>query len=198
MQVGGDTWISSRSADGRILFFVADVMGHGVQASLVMSVVKATLNPVAEADPHPPNILARINQVIARLFPEHFITATCCLVDSDRRRAELSVAGDAGPLWFRAKTGEVVQNQEFEAGLPLGIAESSQYETTQIALGNEDVLLFCTDGIMEAFNPRGDQYGLQRLMEQLSHHARSVAMSFVPVSNVTLIPSAKTRSGQMT
>jgi len=173
--VGGDTLDIIPLTDGRVLFFVADVMGHGVQASLVMSVVKATLNSAAEADPSPPSVLARINEVIARLFPEHFVTATCCLVVSDDRRAELSLAGDAGPLWFRAKTGEVSQKQNNEAGLPLGFAEDSQYEMTPIALDKEDVLLFYTDGVVEAFNPRGDQYGLQHLTGQLSHHARSKA-----------------------
>lgn len=174
-QVGGDTLDIIPLTSGRVLFFVADVMGHGVQASLVMSVVKATLSSVAEVDPHPPSILARINEVIARMFPEHFVTATCCLVDSDDCHAELSFAGDAGPIWFRASTGEAGQKQENEAGMPLGLAEDSQYEMTTIALDKEDVLLFYTDGIVEAFNPKGDQYGLPRLTGQLSHHARSKA-----------------------
>ena len=168
IQVGGDALDIIPFGDGRVLFFVADAMGHGVQAALVMSVVKAALHSAAKVDPHPASVLAAVNEVIARLFSEHFVTAACCLVDSDGLRAELSLAGHMGPLRFQSETGSVVQ--ESSAGLPLGIAEDSEYETSSIRLHSKDALLFCTDGIVEAFDPGGNQYGEERLKRQLSDH----------------------------
>jgi serine phosphatase RsbU (regulator of sigma subunit) len=171
IQVGGDTLDIIPLGDGRALFFVADAMGHGVQAALVMSVVKAALHSAAKADPHPPSVLASVNEVVARLFREHFVTAACCLVDSDGLRAEVSLAGHMGPLWFRSETGSVVQ--DIYGGLPLGIAEDSEYERYSITLHGKDALLFYTDGIVEAFDSGGNQYGEERLKRQLCDHGGS-------------------------
>ena len=175
IQVGGDALDIIPLGDGRVLFFVADAMGHGVQAALVMAVVKATLHSAAKTDPHPPSVLAGINEVIVRLFSEHFVTAACCLVDPDGLRAELSLAGHMGPLRFRSATGSVVQ--ESSAGLPLGIAEDSEYEMSAITLDSNDTLLFYTDGIAEAFDARGNQYGEERLKRQFSDHGGSSPQS---------------------
>jgi sigma-B regulation protein RsbU (phosphoserine phosphatase) len=171
IQVGGDSLDIIPLGDGRALFFVADAMGHGVQAAMVMSVVKAALHSAAQADPHPARVLESVNDVVARLFSEHFVTAACCLVDSDGLSAEISLAGHAGPLWFRSEMGSVVQ--ENDAGLPLGIAEGTEYETSSIALKSKDALLFYTDGIVEAFNRQGDPYGEKRLKKQLQDHGGS-------------------------
>ena len=171
IQVGGDVLDIIRLEDGRTLFFVADAMGHGVQAALVMSVVKTALHAATKADPHPSSVLASINEVVARLFSERFVTATCCLVNSGGHRAEVSLAGHMGPLGFQSETGCVVPRRY--AGLPLGIAKDSEYETVSITLQDRDVLLFYTDGIVEAFNPEGNQYGEERLKRQLRDHGAS-------------------------
>jgi serine phosphatase RsbU (regulator of sigma subunit) len=171
IEVGGDLLDIIPLADGRTLFFVGDAMGHGVQAALVVSVVKTALHSAVQADPDPSSVLASINEVIAGLFSENFVTAVCCLVDSDGRRAEISLAGHMGPLWFQSETGSVVQNND--GGLPLGIAEDSEYEMFSISLHGKDALLFYTDGIVEAFDRRGNQYGEERLKRQLSDHGGS-------------------------
>lgn len=171
IQVGGDALDIIPLGDGRVLFFVADAMGHGVQAALVMTVVKAAVHSAARTDPRPPSVLASVNGVVARLFSEHFVTAACCLVDAEGRRAELSLAGHMGPLRFRNETGSVVR--ESAGGLPLGIEEDSEYEVSSIALDSKDALLFYTDGIVEAFDAGGEQYGEERLKRQLRDHGAS-------------------------
>jgi len=171
IQVGGDSLDFFPLADGRTLLFVADAMGHGVQAAMVMSVVKAALHSAARADPRPARVLGAVNEVVARLFSEHFVTAACCVVDSDGRSAELSLAGHSGPLWFQHEKGSVVQNNN--AGLPLGIAEDTEYGSSSIALKSKDALLFYTDGIVEAFNRHGNPYGEERLKKQLRDHGGS-------------------------
>lgn len=173
IQVGGDVLDIIPLGGDRVLFFVGDAMGHGVQAALVMSVVKAALQSAVESDPRPPSVLARVNKAIARLLSDHFVTAVCCLVDPGRARAEFALAGHACPLWFRAETEDVAQ--EGGSGLPLGIAEDTEYETTAIALAVGDTFVFSTDGIVEAFDPDGNQYGEQRLKSQVLRHGRSSA-----------------------
>jgi len=173
IQVGGDVLDIIPLGGKQVLFFVGDAMGHGVQAALVMSVVKAALQAAVQSDPHPTSVLDSINKAVGRMFSDHFVTATCCLIDSDGLRAEIALAGHAGPLWFRADTGDVIQ--ETSSGLPLGVAEDIPYETTRIALGAGDTLLFSTDGIVEAFDPSGSQYGNRRLRSQLLRHGKSSA-----------------------
>jgi len=172
-QVGGDVLDIIPLGDGRTLLLVADAMGHGIQAALVMSVVKTALGSAVESDPRPGKVLAEINHVVTRLFDDRFVTAACCLIDSRGRRAELALAGHSAPLWYKAETQDIVQHNR--PSLPLGIAEDTRYETARIALGAGDTLVFSTDGIVEAFDPSGSQYGDQRLRSQVLRHGKSSA-----------------------
>ena len=173
IQVGGDIVDIIPLSRGRVLFFVADAMGHGVQAALVMSVVKAALHAAVEPDPSPSSVLASVNKVIVRLFEDHLVTAACCLLDPDGAQGELALAGHAGPLRFRAATEDVVS--EGDAALPLGIQDDIEFGTVRIALDPGDALVFSTDGIVEAFDPSGNQYGNDRFKNQVLHHSRSSA-----------------------
>jgi serine phosphatase RsbU (regulator of sigma subunit) len=114
-----------------------------------------------------------VNEVLVRLCVESFVTAACCVVDSTGLHAELSLAGHAGPLWFRAETAETVG--QGDGGLPLGVREDTTYATTRIVLQQGDVLVLFTDGIVEAFNDDGRQYGQGRLKNQLIGCGRSSA-----------------------
>jgi serine phosphatase RsbU (regulator of sigma subunit) len=173
VQVGGDVLDIIPIADGRVLFFVGDAMGHGVRAALVMSVVKAAIYSAVPVDPRPACVLASVNRTLDRLFGDYFVTAACCLVDPRGRRAELALAGAARPWHWSAKTGEVLQ--EGRPALPLGIAEATEYQAAPLDLGPGDALVFFTDGLVEAPNPRGKQYGDERLKTQILRHGRSSA-----------------------
>ena len=172
-QVGGDILDIIPLGDGRVLLFVADAMGHGIQAALVMSVVKAALGSAVESDPRPEKVLAEINHVVTRLFDDRFVTAACCLIDSHSRRAELALAGHSAPLWYRAGMKNVAQHNR--PSLPLCISKDTEYCAAPIALGTGDVLVFSTDGITEAFDRDGNQYGDERLKDCLLRHADSSA-----------------------
>ena len=161
VQVGGDVLDVVPLGDGRVLFFVGDAMGHGVKAALVMSIVKTALHSAIHSDPRPAAILESINQTLAQFLSDNFVTAVCCLLDPSSWEGELAVAGQAGPLWFRAATGEVVQ--QGAPSPPLGIAEGTHYGSLPLKLTPGDALVFATDGIVEAIDPSGVQYGNERL-----------------------------------
>ena len=172
-QVGGDILDIVPLADGRVLFFVGDAMGHGVRAALVMSIVKTALHSAIEFDPHPSAVLAHVNHILARFLSDQFVTAVCCLLDPGSRRGRFAVAGHAGPLWFRAATGDVVQ--QGNPALPLGIADGTQYAAASLQLEAGDALVFSTDGIVEAFDARGVQYGVERFRANVLRHGRQSA-----------------------
>jgi serine phosphatase RsbU (regulator of sigma subunit) len=114
-----------------------------------------------------------VNEVLVQLRVRSLVTAACCVVDSTGLHAELSLAGHAGPLWFRAETAQTVGHED--ADLPLGVEEDTKYATTKIDLQQGDALVLFTDGIVEAFNAEGRQYRVGRLKDQLIGCGRSSA-----------------------
>ena len=170
IQVGGDVLDVIPVDEHRTVLFVADAMGHGVPAALVMSVVKASLSAAVDGDAQPAAVLDSINRALVNLFGFGFVTAACGLVDSETRAAELALAGHAPPMWFHAETGEVTGDGE--GGLPLGLDAGAQYTPVQIELTPGDLLLFYTDGIIEAMDADERQYGTECLAERVRSGAR--------------------------
>lgn len=173
IQVGGDMLGILPLGDQKVLIFVGDAMGHGVQAALVMCAVTTAVRAAVKSDPCPETVLSRVNEVLVRLGVQSFVTAACCVIDSTGLHAELSLAGQVGPLWFRAETAQTLDQSG--AGLPLGVGENTVYVTTRIDLRPGDALVFFTDGITEAFDVERRQYGVGRLKDQLILSGRSSA-----------------------
>jgi len=173
IQVGGDILDILPFGDGKVLLFVGDAMGHGVQAALVMCAVTTAVHAAVNSDPCPETVLTRVNEVLVRMRVGSFVTAVCCVIDSTDLQTELSLAGHAGPLWFRNETAQTVE--QGDGGLPLGVREDTEYVTTRIALQQGDALVLFTDGIVEAFDDQRRQYGAGRLKDQLIHCGRSSA-----------------------
>ena len=98
IQVGGDMLDVIPLNNQKVLLFVGDATGHGVQAALVMCAVRMAVHAAVKSDPHPQAVLTRVNEVLMHLGVESFITAACCVVDSTGLHADLSLAGHAGPL----------------------------------------------------------------------------------------------------
>jgi len=170
IEVGGDLLDILPLDDRRVVLFVADVMGHGVQAALVVSVIKAALHSAVDADCRPPVVLTALNRALLNLLGFHFVTAACCLVDRETRAAEIALAGHPPPFHFLPATGEIIA--EGEGGLPLGIRRNSEYDSARIELAPGDVLLVYTDGVIEAMDPEGSQYTVGRLAEQVRTHSQ--------------------------
>jgi len=175
-QVGGDVLDIIPLGNGRVVLFVADAMGHGVQAALVMSLVKAALYSAVQTDPRPASVLESMNARVAQLFGDSnvtFVTAVCCLMDSGSMRADLALAGHRTPLWFRAESQEVMERGT--GNLPLGVIPDGVYESVAIQLSVGDVLVFSTDGVLDAFGPDGSPYGADRFQREVRRHASSDA-----------------------
>jgi len=161
IEVGGDVLDIIPLGAGRTLFFVGDAMGHGVQAAMVMSTVKTALDAAARADPDPPAVLSSINAMLTRLFGEAFVTATCCAVDTARMTAKLALAGHPCPALYRPRRHALQRG--YRGGLPLGVEADTRYDRAAFDLEPDDLLVFHTDGIVEAVAPDGTHYGIERL-----------------------------------
>lgn len=168
--VGGDLLVVAPIGEHRALVTIADAMGHGVPAALMMSVVRtafhgAVAQPAASGPPDPASLLRLVNHTIMELFQFNYVTAACGLIDVERNTVRLSVAGHPPPLVVPADGGDVLAVERGE--IPLGIEVDTDYFNLDLPFGPGDLILFYTDGIIEAAAPDRSRYGLESLKRLL-------------------------------
>jgi sigma-B regulation protein RsbU (phosphoserine phosphatase) len=167
---GGDYYDFFPLPDGRWGIMVADVSGHGTPAAVMMAICHSLAHSMAgPADP-PAAMLGYLNRQLSTLYTianEVFVTAFYGIYDPAGARLTYSSAGHNPPRLIRCRDG-TVQSLEEVGGPPLGLMEELEYEQTTLDLQAGDVMAFYTDGITEAMDPRGAQFGTTRLDEILS------------------------------
>jgi len=172
--VGGDWYDFIPFPDGRWGLVLADVSGKGTAAALLMSATRGMLRSLAEACCTPGEVLTRLNQLLVDDFPAgKFVTMVYAVLDPSTRTVVFANAGHLRPL-FIDKQGE--HFLETERGLPLGLG-CGDYSETSITLSEGSKLVFYSDGITEAENAKGDEYGLCRL----AGHAGKTGSSAVSI-----------------
>jgi sigma-B regulation protein RsbU (phosphoserine phosphatase) len=172
--VGGDWYDFIPFPDGRWGLVLADVSGKGTAAALLMSATRGMLRSLAEACCTPGEVLTRLNELLVNDFPAgKFVTMVYAVLDPSDRTVVFANAGHLLPLLIDGQ-GEHFLN--VERGLPLGLS-CGDYSETRIALTPGSKLVFYSDGITEAENTDGEEYGLCRLAE----HAAKPAASAVSI-----------------
>lgn len=158
-EVGGDLYDVVPLPDGRTFLFLADAMGHGVQAALVAASVKATLwAHLATADDLS-NLMEQLDAAVACLFEDRFVTATACIVDPGSRRLNYIHAGHP-PILVHSRDGV----QPFSSGgLPLGTRAGLGYPQGTTTLEPDARILLYSDGLTEATGPDDKQLGVDGL-----------------------------------
>jgi phosphoserine phosphatase RsbU/P len=160
--VGGDWYDFIPFPDGRLGIVVADVSGKGTAAALLMSATRGVFRSLAEACCTPGEVLSRLNELLVNDFPAgKFVTMVYAVLDPSSRNLIFANAGHLRPL-FIDRDGE--RFLDTERGLPLGLG-CGDYSETQISLSQGSKLVFYSDGITEAVNANGEEYGLSRLAE---------------------------------
>ena len=168
-EVGGDLFDVVPLSGGRTLLFVADAMGHGVQAALVASTVKATLTAHREDVEDLAILMGRLDEAVSHLFDDRFVTAAACVVDPDPAGPSLRYAVAGHPPILVAGRAGVVQVQT--GGLPLGTGPGWAYRQGSMALEPGASLLLYSDGVTEAQAPDGRLLGVAGLAALLERHA---------------------------
>jgi sigma-B regulation protein RsbU (phosphoserine phosphatase) len=162
-QVGGDAFDIFPLDDHRLVITVADVSGKGVPAALLMSHLQATLRAYCDGTRPIPEMIAHVNRrTVAAATGGKFITMFYAELDCTAGRLRYSNAGHNRPL-LRRTDGSI---EELEAGgMILGFLPDAPYEMGDVPFGPGDALLLYSDGISEANDTRGDQFGEERLAE---------------------------------
>ncbi len=151
----------SAAEGGKLMLVIADVAGKSVPAALLMATLQASLRTVAGEDAPLADLVARLNRYASAhsLDGLRFTTAVLGLYDPATRRLDYVNAGHNAPVLRRADA----TLEKLEAGgVPLGIHSSSTYMTSTVDLRPGDVLILYTDGVVEAFNHAGEEFGNER------------------------------------
>ncbi len=158
---GGDYYDFFALPDGRWGILVADVSGHGTPAAVMMAITHSLAHSLpGPADP-PATLLGHLNRQLSMHYTvanEVFVTAFYGIYDPAARTLCYSSAGHNPPRLIRCRDGTVHALEEV-GGPPLGLDEDLEYEQTTCELQAGDVLAFYTDGITEAMDARGAQFG---------------------------------------
>ena len=161
-EVGGDYYDAIHLPDGKIALAIADVAGHGVGAGILSAMTKSAFHSQLLHDPTAAGVLANLNATIFALTDEKmFVTFGYVLIDPAGRTGEVATAGHPPVLVRRAASGAVEQYRSHTLGL--GIRESTPYTSDTVRFNAGDLFLLYTDGVTEAMNAKGEQFGLERL-----------------------------------
>lgn len=167
--VGGDGYDFLAHQDGLDLV-VADVSGHGLASGLLMSSFLGMLRTQDRAHMHPAAIADRANHYVCQEVGTagHYVTALYARLSPDGRRLAYTALGHPAPLRWRR--GEV-SALPVATGLPAGMNPGEHYPELIAPIEPGDVLLFYTDGLIEARDPAGAMFGQAGLMRALERLA---------------------------
>jgi sigma-B regulation protein RsbU (phosphoserine phosphatase) len=166
LEVAGDYYDVIRLDERRTLLAIGDVSGKGAGAAMIMANVQASLRALSGADIDLARAVARLNEVIrGNTELGQFITFFACIYDSASGRLEYVNAGHNPPRIVRA-TGEIVL---LETGGPiLGVLPEIRYEQGTVDLSRGDLFVAFTDGVTEAFDAAGEEFGESHVAELLA------------------------------
>lgn len=174
-EVGGDYYDTYRLDENRFALMIADVSGKGTSAAFHMSQMKGIFHSLAQLELGPDQFLIRANHALSRCLDKmSFITAYYFIIDTNTRQLSFARAGHCPAIYFCAESDSL---QFFQHdGLGLGIAKRTQEFENHVFVKEQpfqknDVLVLYTDGIVEARNGAGEEFGYDRLGELVKEYA---------------------------
>lgn len=186
-QVGGDFFQILPDGEGGVLIVVGDVAGKGLPAAMLVSVLVGAIRGVAEFTKDPAELLSNLNERLVGRGGSGFSTALIARIGAD---GEVTVA-NAGHLSPYLDGREV----ELPGALPLGVASSTLYETTEFHLDPGSRLTFYSDGVIEAQRPDGELFGFERAREISMKSAAEIvetAKRFGQEDDITVVTVMRT------
>ncbi len=169
-QVSGDYFDYIQVDDERLGVAIADVSGKGVPASLIMAICRSVLRSEATRNPSPADVLQRVNrQLYPDIKEDMFISMAYLVLDHARSSVTLARAGHDAPLLFK-QASQIVEKIK-PPGMVVGIDSGSVFDRItndfNVPIERGDCLLLYTDGVTEALDSVGDEFGPERMIESV-------------------------------
>jgi phosphoserine phosphatase RsbU/P len=170
--VGGDYFDVLKLGDHRLAICVADVSGKGVPAALLMANVQASLRASVRDLDSPARLCSIVNGMLCEsIAADRFVTFFCGVLDADTRTFRYCNAGHPNPILV---SGGSVRTLD-QGGAVLGVFREWKYEDSSVDLDPGDRLLLFTDGITEAENSQGREFGVENVAAFAKAHSTSSA-----------------------
>ena len=164
--VGGDFYDCMPLDEDRVMFCLGDVSGKSVGAALFMARLVSFLRAVTPEDPDPGRVLTRTNRLLG-IRPDQTMFATACCMLYTRSTGELKYASAGHWPGLILEPGASKLRETERAGIPLGVLPDVIFETKSTSVEPGSLLALYTDGIAEARNLEGEQFGTERICEQI-------------------------------
>ena len=161
--VAGDLYDFPKVRSGCLGILVADVMGHGVPAALIASMVKVGVLTQPGRDGRPGNTIGGLNAILCEEAPGQFVTAVYVYLNALSRTGCYSAAAHPPPLLWRREQQSLLKLDA--TGLLLGVRSNEVYSDSRFTFEAGDRLLVYTDGLVEAENAKGESFGDVMLSE---------------------------------
>ncbi len=173
-EVAGDYYDFIPGEQGQLGLVIADVTDKGMPAALFMALTRSIVRASVAGASSPAEGIARANRLIcADSSQGMFVTLFYALLNPAARELTYVNGGHNPPLLCRA--GQVRPAELTLTGLPLGIEADATYEQRALHLLPGDLMLLYTDGVTDAMNAQGQDFGMERLVRVLQHHFPSPA-----------------------
>jgi phosphoserine phosphatase RsbU/P len=181
-QVSGDYFDYIRVDDERLGVAIADVSGKGVPASLIMAICRSVLRAEAARNPSPADVLRKVNrQLYPDIKEDMFISMAYLILDHQRDGVTLARAGHDAPLLYKGHSQTVTPVKS--PGMVVGIDSGNVFDRLTVdfavPLERDDCLVLYTDGVTEALNTDGDEFGLDRMIQSVRASATDGAQTIV-------------------
>jgi sigma-B regulation protein RsbU (phosphoserine phosphatase) len=159
---------------------ICDVMGHGVRAALITAMIRAFVQQLQPLLTEPNHLLRRLNTELMRMLAgvDDAIFATACYVVADLEGGcwRWANAGHPAPLLLQRATGTVHPlDKMLDAGPALGLVPEPEFDRCEFPLKTGDRFVLYTDGITEARNSIGEDFGVERLAAAIRAHSGATA-----------------------
>jgi hypothetical protein len=173
-QVGGDFYDVCADKNGRTGLMLTDVAGKGLPAALLSSLIQGALRATSWTSDAllPEGTAQQLNDFLcARSARERFASMICCYYDPRTSTLRYVNAGHLPPMLVHREGDGTFSVQRLEEGGPvLGLLPGSFYRQGDVAVGPGDLLVMFSDGITEAENTSGEDFGERRLLETICYN----------------------------
>lgn len=171
-EVGGD-YYDVLHANGRVKIGIGDVTGHGLESGVLMIMVQTAVRTLMENnETDPKKFLEALNRTIYNNIQRMSSSKNLTLSLADYYDGKLNLSGQHEKIILIRSNGDLECIDTIDLGFPIGLEESivDFVAQTQIQLQTGDVVVLYTDGITEAENILGVQYGIERLCKVVQHN----------------------------
>ena len=164
-QVGGDFYDYLTVENGHTAIAVADAAGKGLRGAMNAVLTNGMLYEVSRFKSEADVILTDLNSGLGpRMYGPSFIALNLAILDEDSKRIDYANGGQPYPILKRG--ADIIEIES--SNLPLGSMKKVEYESVNFDLNEGDILIFHTDGLIEALNTDEEMYGTERLIESIS------------------------------